>query len=428
MAGIALEKVSRIYAGGVVAVDAIDLEVHDKEFLVLVGPSGCGKTTTLRMIAGLEDITSGEIRIGGRRVNDLLPKDRDIAMVFQNYALYPHMSVYRNMTFGSELRYGTGWLSRAFWRVVNPRRASELRDRRKQTAADVRWASQILGIEHLLERLPRQLSGGERQRVALGRAIVRQPAAFLFDEPLSNLDARLRVEMRRELKDLHRRLAATMVYVTHDQVEALTLGQRIVVMHQGVVQQIGAPMQVYDQPRNRFVAGFIGTPPMNFVDGALKESNGELELRAGDYCVPLGGQLGGRIRQSGLQACALGIRPEDVRVAAAATPPQTAGSGSPASEGDLAESVQLAGRIEVVELLGDSTLVTVKCGHPDESGRGPIEEQKLEGVGKAETATRERSPRTQEGICLVSKLDSRSSLQVGQPVLAYFRQQRAACV
>src|ERR687895_211561 len=229
------------------AVKDVNLEIRDREFVVLVGPSGCGKTTTLRMVAGLEDVTSGEISIDGRVVNDLPPMDRDIAMVFQNYALYPHMSVYHNMAFGLKMRkFG-----------------------RDEIEKRVRQAADILGIQPLLERRPRQLSGGQRQRVALGRAIVRHPRVFLFDEPLSNLDAKLRVQMRVELKRLHHRLETTAIYVTHDQVEAMTLGDRVVVMKDGLVQQVGEPLQLYGSPANRFVAGFIGSPAMNFADVAI---------------------------------------------------------------------------------------------------------------------------------------------------------------
>ena len=239
MAGVILENVSRVYPGRVTAVREINLEVNDREFLVLVGPSGCGKTTTLRMIAGLEELSGGTIKIGTRTVNDVPPKDRDIAMVFQNYALYPHMNVYRNMAFGLELREKTGGIGWAWRWALSHRRKEALAARRFSIAERVHRAARILDIEDLLERYPRQLSGGERQRVALGRAIVRSPAVFLFDEPLSNLDAKLRVEMRRELKQLHERLQTTMIYVTHDQVEALTLGDRIVVMNEGVIQQVG---------------------------------------------------------------------------------------------------------------------------------------------------------------------------------------------
>ena len=259
MAQVQLERVSKVFSGGVRVVDSFDLAVADREFVVLVGPSGCGKSTTLRMIAGLEVVTSGVIRIGQRVVNDVPPKDRDIAMVFQNYALYPHMTVYRNMAFALKLR-----------KVPRPQI-----DRR------VREAARMLEIEHLLDRRPRELSGGQRQRVAVGRAIVREPAAFLFDEPLSNLDARLRVTTRAELKRLHQRLKTTTVYVTHDQEEAMTLGERIVVMKDGRVQQAAAPLETYNHPSNRFVAGFIGMPPMNFFDGTVQSVDGRLAFREG---------------------------------------------------------------------------------------------------------------------------------------------------
>src|SRR6266853_847907 len=236
------------------AVKDVNLEIRDREFVVLVGPSGCGKTTTLRMVAGLESITSGQVLIGDRVVNELPPMDRDIAMVFQNYALYPHMSVYDNMAFGLKMR----------------------RFSRGEIELRVQEAAEILGIEDYLRRKPRQLSGGQRQRVALGRAIVRHPQVFLFDEPLSNLDAKLRVQMRVELKKLHERLGTTAIYVTHDQVEAMTLGDRVVVMRDGWVQQVGDPMTLYNEPANRFVAGFIGSPAMNFADVRIAGENGGL--------------------------------------------------------------------------------------------------------------------------------------------------------
>ena len=248
MAQVVLEKVSKVYPGNVKAVDAIDLSIKDQEFVVLVGPSGCGKSTTLRMVAGLEEISDGTIRIGERIVNNVPPKDRDIAMVFQNYALYPHMTVYKNMAFGLKLRGMP----------------------KKQIEERVMDAAKILDITHLLDRKPKALSGGQRQRVAVGRAIVREPAAFLFDEPLSNLDAKLRVTTRAELKRLHHRLKTTTIYVTHDQEEAMTLGDRIVVMRDGLIQQANTPLETYNHPVNRFVAGFIGMPPMNFFDGMIK--------------------------------------------------------------------------------------------------------------------------------------------------------------
>ncbi|MDX2147029.1 MAG: sn-glycerol-3-phosphate ABC transporter ATP-binding protein UgpC [Planctomycetota bacterium] len=256
MANVNLRQVRKVYPGGVDAVKEFNLDIADGEFVVLVGPSGCGKSTTLRMIAGLEDISSGEIEIGGRVVNAVHPKDRDIAMVFQNYALYPHMSVYKNMAFALKLR--------GVPRAEIDRRVME--------------AARILGLTDLLERKPKALSGGQRQRVAVGRAIVREPKAFLFDEPLSNLDAKLRVTTRAELKALHQRLKTTTVYVTHDQEEAMTLGDRIVVMSKGLVQQVGSPLDVFRRPVNRFVAGFIGTPPMNFLAGVLQRDASSLRF------------------------------------------------------------------------------------------------------------------------------------------------------
>jgi multiple sugar transport system ATP-binding protein len=255
MAKVVLENVCKTFPGGVKAVDNVNLTIEDREFVVLVGPSGCGKSTTLRMVAGLEEITSGEIYIDGKLVNDVPPKDRDIAMVFQNYALYPHMSVYKNMAFGLMLR-------------KYPKTEIEAR---------VREAATILGItDEQLERKPKALSGGQRQRVAVGRAIVRKPKAFLFDEPLSNLDAKMRVQMRVEISKLHDRLQSTMIYVTHDQVEAMTMGDRIVVMKDGLIQQVDEPISLYNKPQNMFVAGFIGSPPMNFFTGKVESRNGAL--------------------------------------------------------------------------------------------------------------------------------------------------------
>ena len=280
MATVSFQNVNKQYPGGFHAVRDLNLEIADGEFVVLVGPSGCGKSTTLRMLAGLEEITSGEIRIGNRRVNEVEPGQRDIAMVFQNYALYPHMTVRENLAFGLKMRR-------------TPK--AEIARRTTETA-------ETLGITSLLNRKPRELSGGQRQRVALGRAIVRQPQVFLFDEPLSNLDAKLRVQMRAEIGALHQRLGTTMIYVTHDQVEAMTLGQRIVVMDGGLVQQAAPPLELYRQPANRFVAGFIGSPSMNFVRGILNGGRFSFEGRE----VSLNGDAHG----SG--AAILGIRPEDL--------------------------------------------------------------------------------------------------------------------
>ena len=265
MAGITLKNISKRYPGDVVAVNDFNLEIADKEFVILVGPSGCGKSTTLRMIAGLEDISEGELYIGDRLVNNVPPKDRDIAMVFQSYALYPHMTVYRNMAFGLELR-------------KTPKAVIKQK---------VEAAARILDIEHLLNRKPRALSGGQRQRVALGRALVRDPAVFLLDEPLSNLDAKLRAQMRTEIVKLHLSLGTTFVYVTHDQVEAMTMGDRIVVMKDGLIKQVDKPQNLYDLPNNIFVATFMGSPQMNMFDAVVVESNGVFSLRFAEYTIPI---------------------------------------------------------------------------------------------------------------------------------------------
>lgn len=348
MAEVVLENVSRVFAAGrgsadaVKAVDRVNLEIKDQEFLVLVGPSGCGKSTTLRMIAGLEEISGGEIRIGGERVNHTPPSQRNIAMVFQNYALYPHMSVYRNMAFGLELRRGVGsWWAQALARIVRPKKAAQMAAARYEIAERVHQTARTLGIEHLLERMPKDLSGGERQRVALGRAIVREPAAFLFDEPLSNLDAKLRVELRREIKALHRRLQATMIYVTHDQVEALTLGDRIAIMSRGVLQQVGAPQEVYDRPANAFVAGFIGTPPMNLLAGRLAAHDGGVWFRSGSWELPISAPADYGLERYIERPITLGVRAEDITISA------RNGQGS-------------LGRVVVTEPLGDATLVELE--------------------------------------------------------------------
>ena len=290
MARVVLENISKIYDGNVKAVDCMTLEVADEEFMVIVGPSGCGKTTVLRMIAGLEDITEGNIVIGEQVVNETPPKDRDIAMVFQNYALYPHMTVFQNMAFGLRLH----------------------KYPRPETHRRVEKTAQLLGIGGLLQRKPRALSGGQRQRVALGRAIVRRPKAFLFDEPLSNLDAKLRVTTRAELKALHRRLKTTSIYVTHDQAEAMTLGDRICVMYDGAVQQTAKPMEVYDYPVNRFVAGFLGSPPMNFFDGKIREYNSKLCFDFGECSISLSDKLKGAASGYKDQDMVMGVRPEDL--------------------------------------------------------------------------------------------------------------------
>jgi multiple sugar transport system ATP-binding protein len=306
------------------AVKDVNLHIRDKEFVVLVGPSGCGKSTTLRMVAGLEEITSGEISIGDRVVNDLPPKDRDIAMVFQNYALYPHMSVYDNMAFGLKMR-------------KFPKAEIEKR---------VREAAEILGIQELLKRKPRQLSGGQRQRVAVGRAIVRHPQVFLFDEPLSNLDAKLRVQMRVELKRLHDRLETTAIYVTHDQVEAMTLGDRVVVMKDGWIQQVGEPLELYGRPANRFVAGFIGSPAMNFAEVTVNEANGTLWAESPGFRIRVPAPRVEKLRTQRGQRITLGVRPEDLHPAGGADAPDS-----------IIETV-----VEVVEPLGSEILLDVKAG------------------------------------------------------------------
>ena len=318
MAEVVLEKVCKSYEGGSLAVDRFSLVIRNGEFLVLVGPSGCGKSTTLRMIAGLEEISSGSISIGGRCVNAVPPKDRDIAMVFQNYALYPHMTVFENMAFGLKLRHVP----------------------RREIAERVSEASSILGLDSLLQRLPKQLSGGQRQRVAVGRAIVRKPKVFLFDEPLSNLDAKMRVEMRGELSRLHRKLGATMVYVTHDQVEAMTMGDRIVVMSGGSIQQVAAPLEVYQRPANLFVARFIGTPPMNVVRGRVSRSDGGLVFRFRAGAVPVPEPWHAALEPFLERDLAMGVRPEAL-----------------GGEGHAAPEASFSGTVDVVEPMGSETYV-----------------------------------------------------------------------
>jgi len=316
MAQVVLENVSKVFDGKVTAVDQVSLQIADCEFMVIVGPSGCGKTTTLRMIAGLEEITSGNIYIGNSLVNDVPPKDRDIAMVFQNYALYPHMSVYQNMAFGLNLR----------------------KYPKDQIKKRVKKAAYLLGIDHLLDRKPKALSGGQRQRVAVGRAIVRNPQAFLFDEPLSNLDAKLRVTTRAELKALHHRLQTTSIYVTHDQAEAMSLGDRICVMYNGAIQQVAAPMQVYDQPVNRFVAGFLGTPPMNFINGRLLCDNKNIRFSFGNHSITLPGRFHTGLAEYNSREMVMGIRPENLYLCPI--------------EGQ--DNNTIAATVDVVEPLGDA--------------------------------------------------------------------------
>ena len=327
---VLLKSVYKSFGDNEVVSD-LNLEIKDGEFMVLVGPSGCGKTTTLRMIAGLEEISDGDIYIGDRLVNNVLPKDRDIAMVFQNYALYPHFTVYENMAFGLKLR----------------------RIPKKEIAERVAVASEILGLEKLLERKPKQLSGGQRQRVALGRAIVRQPAVFLMDEPLSNLDAKLRVQTRGQLKKLHATLKTTIIYVTHDQVEAMTLGNRIAIMKDGVLQQCDEPMKVYRQPDNKFVAGFIGSPAMNFVEGLVSQAQDKFYFEGQNFKVELPAGLTDELSEccrAGRRVI-LGIRPEniwDVR-----RNKETQG---------MPQMAPLAAAVDFCEILGSETFVHLKAG------------------------------------------------------------------
>ncbi|HTZ05497.1 MAG TPA: sn-glycerol-3-phosphate ABC transporter ATP-binding protein UgpC [Gaiellaceae bacterium] len=323
MARVAFERVTKIYGDGIRAVDELDLEVADGEFMVLVGPSGCGKTTALRMVAGLEEITDGIVRIGDKVVNELTPKSRDIAMVFQSYALYPHLSVYDNIAFALKIKR-------------TPKTEIERR---------VDGAARILDLEALLKRKPRALSGGQRQRVAMGRAIVREPAAFLMDEPLSNLDAKLRVQMRADIKKLQSDLGVTTIYVTHDQVEAMTMGHRVAVMRKGKLQQVAAPQEMYDNPANVFVGGFIGSPAMNMLEARIERRDGNLVAALGDAAVPLDDEtLDRRPALVGYEGrdIVLGIRPEDLEDASLAN-----GDGRP----------RLTGRVEIREALGSEMLV-----------------------------------------------------------------------
>ena len=327
MAEVTLSNVRKAY-GNVIAVKDFSLDIADQEFVVLVGPSGCGKSTTLRMIAGLEEISGGKISIDGRIVNDLQPKDRDIAMVFQNYALYQHMSVYDNLAFG-----------------LRNRRTPE-----SEIAAAIRHAAKVLSIEPLLERRPRQLSGGQQQRVALGRCIVRNPKVFLFDEPLSNLDAQLRAQMRLEIKELRQRVPTTSIFVTHDQVEAMTLGDRIVVMKDGLIQQVGTPLDLYRRPVNRFVASFIGSPSMNFFDMRVTGEGDQIVLTGDGLKISLPpARFPGLARRNGSDAVTIGVRPQHLRL------------GEP-QNGD---QVGLAGSLMITEQLGDEQLLAVRIGGSD---------------------------------------------------------------
>ncbi len=324
MAEVVLDKIRKIYPGGIEAVDNISLNIYDQEFMVLVGPSGCGKSTLLRMISGLEEPTGGTIRIGSRIVNNIPPKDRNIAMVFQSYALYPHMSVYENMAFSLKLR----------------------KMPKEQIDVQIKKAAEALDISDLLQRKPKALSGGQRQRVAVGRAIVRDPLVFLFDEPLSNLDTQLRVETRRELNRLHKRLMTTMIYVTHDQIEAMTLGDRICVMSKGRIHQVGEPLEIYDCPADRFVAGFIGTPPMNFLPGRLAETKRKMIFEFGSFNLELPDRFKILLEKNIEPDIVLGIRPEHIEPAQAPSSTTFKNNG-------------IKGTVEVKEMLGDEQILYI---------------------------------------------------------------------
>ena len=327
MAGLELKNIVKKYPNGFVAVHDFNLSVADKEFIIFVGPSGCGKTTTLRMIAGLEEITEGELYIGDKLMNDVAPKDRDIAMVFQNYALYPHMSVYDNMAFGLKLR-------------KTPKAEIEKR---------VHEAARILDIEHLLDRKPKALSGGQRQRVAMGRAIVREPKVFLMDEPLSNLDAKLRVQMRTEITKLHQKLQTTFIYVTHDQTEAMTLGTRIVVMKDGLIQQVDSPVNLYNKPQNLFVAGFIGSPQMNLVEVSVEEKGSDIYLIFGEHGIKLPEAKARAVKEGDYvgKNVVMGIRPEDLKDEEMFI--------------SQAQDATISCEVEVTELLGAEVYLYLTC-------------------------------------------------------------------
>ena len=373
MAGVSFDRVSKIYPDGTRAVNQIELEIDDAEFMVLVGPSGCGKTTALRMVAGLEDISEGVLKIGDRVVNRVPSRDRDIAMVFQSYALYPHLSVYDNIAFGLKL-------------AKVPKQEIEKR---------VEDAARILGLEALLKRKPRALSGGQRQRVAMGRAIVRQPQAFLMDEPLSNLDAKLRVQMRAEIAGLQQDLGVTTIYVTHDQVEAMTMGDRVAVMRKGELQQVAPPQELYDRPVNLFVGGFIGSPAMNVLEGQLRKANGGLSMTLGDQEVELDAKV--LEARPGLKAfegksVIIGIRPEDLEDATLAS--------------DTAQGARLKGEVELTEALGSEVMVHF---HVDAQPAVPAET----GERARDRGDAAEAPSDGGGATLVGRFGARTRLRKG---------------
>jgi len=341
LAGVAFRSITKVFGKDVKAVNNLNLDIKDKEFMVLVGPSGCGKTTALRMVAGLEESSDGDIMIGDVRVNDVPPKDRDIAMVFQNYALYPHMNVYDNIAFGLRLRELKGFL----WQVSH---LSEAKAKKADIDTRVREVARMLDIEKYLQRKPKELSGGQRQRVALARAIVRKPKVFLMDEPLSNLDAKLRVQTRAELIRLHRSLGITTIYVTHDQVEAMTMGQRMAIMRDGVLQQCDEPEKVYAKPANKFVASFIGSPPMNFIDASITSEGGQAFVDGGQFKLPIeashpaASMVGKKVT--------LGIRPEDIFDA------------NLKSNVDVTPLNTITARVDVLEPLGHEYVAYIAIG------------------------------------------------------------------
>jgi multiple sugar transport system ATP-binding protein len=378
MAEVTFENVSKIYPDGTKAVSSIDLGIKDGEFMVLVGPSGCGKTTALRMVAGLEEISEGELKIGDRVVNNVPPRNRDIAMVFQSYALYPHLSVYDNIAFGLRLR----------------KMAKEEIDKR------VRDAARVLDLEPFLERKPRALSGGQRQRVAMGRAIVRQPQAFLMDEPLSNLDAKLRVQMRAEISQLQNRLGTTTLYVTHDQVEAMTMGDRVAVMRKGEIQQVASPQQLYDTPVNLFVGGFIGSPAMNLLDGTLERDNGGMTVAIGSQKLELGADcMASRpgLKQFAGRDVIVGIRPEHLEDAALAP--------------EVPPGRRLKGHVGLTEALGSELIVYVNT----DAKPAYTEDVKELARDAGATAPATAALAEGDGAALIGRFGARSRVRTGQP-------------
>lgn len=394
MASVVLKNIFKIYPNSQsAAVSDFNLDIEDKEFIVFVGPSGCGKSTTLRMIAGLEDISSGELYIDGRLVNDVVPKDRDIAMVFQNYALYPHMTVYDNMAFGLKLR-------------KMPKEEIDVR---------VKEAARILGISDYLTRKPKALSGGQRQRVALGRAIVREPKVFLLDEPLSNLDAKLRGQMRTEITKLHNRLATTFIYVTHDQIEAMTMGTRIVVMKDGFIQQVDTPTNLYDFPVNQFVAGFIGTPQMNFFDATLTKKGKEAVVKFGEHEITLPESKVVKINPDyldGVKPVVIGIRPEDIH------DEEVFINNSP--------KTTLEARVDVIERLGSETLLYCNLNLSDTSAQEAAAEAQMTKEEAAENELKKLAMKDVKSLnedtdnIMIARVDPRSNAERGEIVKLAF--------